>query len=157
MKIIFLDIDGVLTTVTWRSFQHFNPVCVNMLKSILKAGDYKIVISSTWRGSGINNNSSLDKELRASKLMDYLYLPDWYTPRLNTIRGLEIKDWLDKHPEVTDYLILDDDSDMLDEQKPFFVKTSTYDGILFEHFQQMQEIAKIKTERIILLPEWNGE
>lgn len=44
-------------------------------------------------------------------------------------RGSEIKEWLDAHPEVTNYVIIDDDNDMLDEQEPHFVQTSWYDGI----------------------------
>lgn len=31
-------------------------------------------------------------------------------------RGHEIQDWLDRHPEVTNWVALDDDSDFLDSQ-----------------------------------------
>lgn len=41
------------------------------------------------------------------------------------LRGEEIAEWLVKHPEVTDYAILDDDSDMLPEQ---FCKFHHCDG-----------------------------
>lgn len=44
-------------------------------------------------------------------------------------RGSEIKEWLDEHPEVTNYVIIDDDNDMLEEQEPYLVQTSWYDGI----------------------------
>lgn len=37
------------------------------------------------------------------------------TPHRNDgSRGREIKDWLDLHPEVTSFKILDDDGDVLD-------------------------------------------
>jgi hypothetical protein len=39
-------------------------------------------------------------------------------------RGHEIQDWLDKHKEVTNYVIIDDDNDMLDTQRSNFVRTA---------------------------------
>ena len=37
-------------------------------------------------------------------------------------------EWLSRHPEVERYAIVDDDSDMLPEQMPFFVRTSAETG-----------------------------
>lgn len=48
------------------------------------------------------------------------------------VRGHEIQAWLDKHPEVEKYAILDDDSDMLPEQMPNFFKTTFQNGLLEE-------------------------
>ena len=39
-------------------------------------------------------------------------------------RGHEIQYWLDIHPEVTNYVILDDDNDFLDTQQKYFIQTS---------------------------------
>ena len=89
MKVIFLDIDGVITTFTWERYHHFNPVCVRMLKNILQASGYKLVISSTWRGEGINNNSHLDKELTEHGLKEFLH-DDWKTPEGLGKRGYQI-------------------------------------------------------------------
>jgi hypothetical protein len=45
-------------------------------------------------------------------------------------RGKEIKAWLEAHPDVTRYAIVDDDNDMLPEQQEHYFKTSYYeDGI----------------------------
>jgi hypothetical protein len=41
----------------------------------------------------------------------------------HTPRGVEIQQWLDEHPDVTNYVILDDDSDMLEHQMKNFVVT----------------------------------
>lgn len=49
---------------------------------------------------------------------------------------MEIK----KCPYCGDDVILDDDSDMLEEQMPFFVKTSTYNGLLFENYLKARRI-----------------
>jgi len=38
-------------------------------------------------------------------------------------RGREIKDYLSQHPEITDYVIIDDDDDFLPEQEDKFVQT----------------------------------
>lgn len=38
-------------------------------------------------------------------------------------RGSEIQEWLDKQTEPCRYVILDDDSDMLDCQLPYFIQT----------------------------------
>ena len=57
------------------------------------------------------------------------------------VRGHEIQEWLDKHPEVTRYAILDDDSDMLPEQMPNFFKTTFQNGLI-------EDIAKKVTEHL---------
>ncbi len=42
----------------------------------------------------------------------------------DSTRGNEIQEWLDRHPEVEKYAILDDDIDMLHTQMPNFFKTN---------------------------------
>ena len=37
--------------------------------------------------------------------------------------------WLDEHPEATNYVIIDDDNDVLDEQDSHLVQTSWLTGI----------------------------
>lgn len=44
-------------------------------------------------------------------------------------RGVEIDRWLREHQDVTNYIILDDDSDMLLSQKKHFIKTHALNGI----------------------------
>lgn len=44
-------------------------------------------------------------------------------------RGVEIDRWLWEHQDVTNYVILDDDSDMLLSQKKHFIKTHALRGI----------------------------
>ncbi len=53
------------------------------------------------------------KELEESNLLEYLH-PDWHTPILRPANhGIEIKLWLDKHPEIHDYVIIDDNENLL--------------------------------------------
>ena len=47
-------------------------------------------------------------------------------------RGHEIQLWLDEHPEVRRYAILDDDDDMLEHQTPNFFQASCETGLTEE-------------------------
>lgn len=42
---------------------------------------------------------------------------------------LEIAEYLTEHSDITNYVILDDDSDMFLEQKDHFIRTDPYLGI----------------------------
>ena len=69
------------------------------------------------------------------------------TPYLGTIRGLEIKKYIEKYPdkhngdEIETYCIIDDDIDMLYEQKDNFVKTDAYYGGLTK--EKADEVIRI--------------
>ena len=54
-----------------------------------------------------------------------------------TLRGEEIQDWLDNHPEVEDYAILDDDSDMLPEQFAKFHHSDPWFGLNPNHLYRI--------------------
>ena len=56
-------------------------------------------------------------------------------------RGKEIKKWLDEHPGIEKYVILDDDDfDMLPEQKPFLIQTDWAGGIEDDDVEKAIEI-----------------
>ena len=81
--------------------------------------DTKICVSSVWKNHfGVKGyRRTPEKWEDAFQLLGFK--PGTYvgiTETHKTLRGEEIKDWLDNHPEVEDYAILDDDSDMLPEQ-----------------------------------------
>lgn len=135
MKIVFLDIDGVANCATTnqrhRGFIGIDPHMAFMIGKIQLETDCQFVLSSAWRHApdGIE-----EVERCIAKMLDI-------TPSLentpekqgieiaHTLRGHEIKAWLDKHPEVTQYAIIDDNNDMLDEQQSNFFKTSWQTGI----------------------------
>lgn len=127
MVVIFLDIDGVLVTARsqWAFgrgggiLKEFDRVAVGLLNNLIKINpDTKLVISSTWRlGSTIEELQTLVTEQGIEGTVV------GKTPRFtDEDRGVEIKHWLDNHPSlgITNYLILDDDYDMLPEQTPHF-------------------------------------
>lgn len=132
MKVIFLDIDGVLNTHNYfmkqvennngkinSDFQlNFCPESLINLKKIVESTDAKIVISSTWRGSAdVSYHSPIRKYWKAIiKNLGSVGLHNKIigtTPLLEepSIRGREITEWL-KNNKVDNFVILDDDDDM---------------------------------------------
>jgi len=134
MKIIFLDIDGVITSARVQSFQTLDKYAVNFINHVCDQAPAEVVISSAWR--------SEDKSF-FEQFFTHLH-KDWRTTLLRlSNRGGEIQEWLDRH-KVEDYLILDDESDMLGSQMGHFVKTDTYNGLLFGHMRKILEHFNIK-------------
>lgn len=134
MKVLFLDCDGVINSEAGHNTGLFKtdfPVDAYMAFLVGKIHldtDCKVVLSSAWR-----------HHERSVKLLNERLVPIFdrtpFSGEINNtsgIRGYEIKDWLDRHPEVTRYAILDDSSDMLEEQLPNFFQTSWKTGITEE-------------------------
>lgn len=104
MKIIFLDIDGVLNTSSSRgSLQAdgLKQTCLDLLNTLLaERSDIQVVIISTW--------------LRWQKVHDIvrmIQLPirrfaGSINPDLGKPRG--IAQWLKEHPTIKDFLVVDD-------------------------------------------------
>lgn len=157
-KVIFLDIDGVIQSPRYCvSTQQtgvmcaFEPAAMNFLRIILENTGAKIVISSTWR---IGDYETSRNELKMifcacgySEIAEAFHT-DWRTENLNAIRGTEIKEWLDRHKNIKEYLILDDDNDMLPEQKDRFVKTDPMNGFLLQHFDDALMVFGIDSSKL---------
>lgn len=156
MKVIFLDVDGVLNSELSREQERNNfdnwmehevsEMHVNNLKKIVDATGAQIVLSSSWRfdhpkATGRDFIADplmkiLDRKLKAIGLDIIDVTPDLR----GKIRGAEIQDWLDRHSEVERFVILDDDVDMMEEQKPFFVNTTFKNGLTEEMANKAIEI-----------------
>ena len=137
MKVIFLDIDGVLNVRSQERDEFgslFHEEFVNNLKHIIEETDAKIVISSTWRFSGLNTMQQMWKKrnlpgeviditpFKSEKEKECKNIWDNLPFKERCERGWEIEDWLDiNKPEK--YVILDDDNDFLDHQIFNFVQT----------------------------------
>lgn len=127
MKVVFLDIDGVLncahTSARMRGLIGIDPFLVSIFNKIILETDAKIVLSSSWR------LFSLDE---VKSVFPMLYDVTSSIREHGSVRGDEIQKWLDEHPEVERYAILDDDSDMLESQMPNFFQTTWKKGITKE-------------------------
>lgn len=125
MKIIFLDIDGVLNVNPTERDQWgaiFKIHLVNHLRRIIEATGAKIVISSTWKDSGLKELQRMWKErdlpgevIAVTPYSNTRYVKfarDFDEQNIEEIlespRGAEI-DWtLQFYPSDTKYVIIDD-------------------------------------------------
>lgn len=135
MKVLFLDVDGVLNNEkTFKKGERYplDPYCIDLIWKIRKETGCEIVLSSTWRHS-TEALKEVEKHIG--------FIRDITGRCSNRIRGCEINAWLqDNLPwdERKDggsfrYAILDDDSDMLLWQKDHFFQTNGYkDGLTEE-------------------------
>lgn len=132
MKVLFLDIDGVCNSAAWvkqgnNPWHGTDPAAVALVRKIIEATKCDVVLSSTWR---------LYPEARAVVKRDVCHFIDVTKDMQGgekwgvTERGHEVQEWLDRHPEVTQYAILDDNSDFLPHQWLF--KTTWDYGITSE-------------------------
>ena len=157
MKIIFLDIDGILNCEdAYRSgecqyqewiwedgrkdhYQRFCSWSKDLLNKLIDETGAKIVISSTWRMSGIEFMRKV-WELEGMSGGIIGITPSLRTQGISIPRGMEIKyfleedlkfshiNWDEDHQResmersgVENYIIIDDDSDMLYNQRNHFV------------------------------------
>lgn len=124
MKLLFLDIDGVVncksTTQRMNGFIGVDPELMQKVKHIKNMTGCQVVLSSTWR---LNNASFMDISRRIALL--------GATKNLSNFRGDEIREFMSRKPyKDCVYAILDDDSDFYPDQPHF--KTSFDTGITDE-------------------------
>jgi hypothetical protein len=110
MKIVFLDIDGVLNckqTPNPRKFPFMvDPVLLGRLKRLLEITGVQIVLSSDWRYDPAGIFSA-----RHYGIPFIDVTPDLPgEPRCNPIR-----EWLRRHPDIERFIVIDDEDDELDD------------------------------------------
>ena len=123
MKVIFLDIDGVLNSKQDRfSWDIETDIHFIRLKRIVEKTEAQIVLSSSWR-MGNSGRDIVHKRLQQFG-MDFIDVTPIFSVQH---RGREIADWLSRH-EVESFVILDDEGDM-DELVDHLVKTDMNVGL----------------------------
>lgn len=158
MKVIFLDVDGVLNSADWfkknkgiRGYAKINPKKVALLKEIIDKTNAKIVLSSTWRM--LEKTKDEDEDPMYSYLRDTLRKYGMeicqHTPYIDQNRPKEIKAWIDNQ-ESEDrirFVSLDDDFSEKDYKEcgisDCLVQTSFYEkdgGLRKEHVEKAIEI-----------------
>ena len=151
MKVLFLDIDGVLNSevfIRQRPDDQDNDAWVNMLDSVaierlnsilVTLPEVEVVLSSSWRSSGKDEiqqalkekgfrGTLLDVTPDLSKKVGFLWT--------NEHRGAEIDAWLKGRDDVDKFAILDDDSDMSPHMDRL-VLTSWEFGLKREHVEEI--------------------
>lgn len=142
-KVIFLDIDGVInserTCYAYGSYPHdiqdkfFDEVAMSMIRRLCADIGANIVLSSSWRYH--HDYRDLAKSLQLPIIDATATNSTTYVPR-----GVEIQEYLDCHPHITHYVIVDDNTDMLPSQQDNFVQTSTREGLTFKNVMDMKSI-----------------
>ncbi len=168
MKIIFLDVDGVLNSCLWCEEERvrrkasgeremflrgMDPVAVARLNEIIALTGADVVISSSWRI--LNTRIQMCDHLKAAGFKGRVL---GMTPRTFQIteggpwskRGEEIQRWLDEEGssrfDVESFIILDDSGDMA-HLMDRLILTSDVDGLQAEHVEQAVAMLNAQPER----------
>ncbi len=155
MKVVFLDFDGVLNSQDWfyrrlptcefetREIWErnaFDPEAIERLNRLLETTKAKVVVSSSWRICrpleklrailGYHNfkGEIIDTTPDLHRSDEARYFPETEPVQ----RGEEIWSWLQRHPEVEAYVILDDSGDM-EPVMDKLIRTSWGLGLQDEH------------------------
>lgn len=149
MRLIFLDIDGVMNHIHHKEKSRFHqgysfcPNAVKNLKRIIKETDAYIVVSSSWRGN--HSTKVLARKLFTCYGLSHRIVGR--TPKLKkdhierVYRGEEIRLFLARfNKPVESFIILDDDNDML-ELTDRLVRTSPFNyGLTLEKTNEAIEL-----------------
>lgn len=149
MKVIFLDIDGVLNSDIWYKKQaaqkkasmnlndHLDKEAIRLLNKIITQTNANVVLSSTWRKhyaleeiQAIFDNKGFLGHIIA-KTPDLVGMNEYFT------RGNEILKWCKeneallgkKYVDFKEYVILDDKDDMLYWQRNNFFLMDRFCGL----------------------------
>lgn len=147
MKIIFLDIDGVLNSMSYHVSEKYSSntndiiddKAMIVLKTIVENTGAKIVLSSSWRD--YKTDSVLANYL-VNKFSKYgLSIYD-STCHVDGYRPYEINLWLETHTNIDEYLIIDDDF-FVDEYaeynldmhliQTYYISENKEEGLLASH------------------------
>lgn len=113
-KVIFIDIDGPL--IPMRAYflptqtplvSVFDPCAVALLLRVVSMSQAQFVVSSTW---GFHGYDKCMETFAKNGIHPNLFHKDWITPRkMSSSRSMEIRWWLEGHPEVTHHVAVDDE------------------------------------------------
>lgn len=122
MKIIFLDIDGVLASyLKMKWIDPYGPAfidySVSTLNKLIEKTNSDICIHSSWR---VGRTIEDLQELLTARGVKCNVVGK--TERFGD-RGEEILKWLDENPQYTDYIIIDDEMSDIVNHIPFSWKT----------------------------------
>lgn len=171
---LFLDIDGVIN-INDGVDNNLNSEKLDILSKIVFDNDMYIVLSSSWRKINVPETKeylkskgfpkNLLERLIGVTIRAYHYLDKSKKVHMSIPRGVEIKQWIDANIDSDNgknymkkikgyhynYVIIDDDSDFLLEQKDNFIRTTSEKGLLDEHLEMVKNILKpIEVERTVV-------
>ena len=146
-RVLFLDYDGVVNTLMWNdkgtrvsyNFPKDNKVnnfqAVQWVSEFCLKCKYDIVVTSSWREDRnykeclINGGLKKGIEITGSLPINY-----------EKTRGELIQEYVNSHPEIKYYIIVDDETDILPEQTSYFVKVNPSYGFNEPEYKKCIEI-----------------
>ncbi len=157
MKVIFLDIDGVLNHEEFfmahiDEMEQFpvDPACVRRIKEIVDATGARIVLTSSWRMGWNRGAGEMDElcrrlvEIMAEFDLEIYDKTDWLR---SGDRGLEIREWINKAPLRVERFVIIDDNDFHWAKRrldSYWIQTDFSDGGLKE--EHVPRAVKILTD-----------
>lgn len=154
MNIIFLDIDGTVSTFRFIDYQikynecnyyeadkNFDPICMKYLRDLIFHTKSKVVISSSWRVSEELMNEIKYNFNKFNIGSDKIIGKTNYNTKT---RGEQIDEWIeDNIHKVKNYIILDDEICDI-HQRNNVVQCDSYYGFRENNFKQALEILNAK-------------
>lgn len=149
MKVIFVDADGCMIDDGWADrcfaeegydpydYDEFNPRSLGLLARLKEETKAEVVFSSSWRLDELSFiNAKVQFEEVGIQLYGYTTL-DWHTGQT---RSDEIALFLTQHPEIENYVILDDADITNEVLRAHWVKTTFKEGFTYNMFLRAKEI-----------------
>lgn len=146
-RILFLDYDGVVNTLMWnekgtKTFYNYsednkvnNFQAVQWISEFCLKYNFNIVVTSTWREEKNYKECLINGGLRSGiEILGCTKILDGKT------RGEEIENYLTSHPEIEQYIIVDDVNDFLHEQQNHFVQVNPYYGFNKPEYRKCIEL-----------------
>lgn len=159
-KILFLDIDGPM--IPYRCLVMpgqtaimtlFDPVAVSLINYLCEEYDFKIVLHSSW--VRMIGGKEAQKHCVKQGLKLENFHEDGWTNEDMSWRYSRVAEWLKRHPEVDNYVIVDDDPYAPDKDLAYphpegmpsrVVLINYYTGFLFQDY--ISCLALTKTEQV---------
>jgi len=153
-KIIFLDIDGPM--IPYRALflpgqttpmELFDPVAVSLLNNLCSSFGWKIVVHSSWIWM-LGGDYTINHCVKQGIKPEHFHTESYCKQDINW-RYDRVAEWLNRHPEVIDYAIVDDEpfKDSLNFKYPegmslHMVLVNYYVGFTFETYNQIKAQSK---------------
>jgi len=150
MKVIFLDIDGVLNSLrsclalggrphSARDWHLFDQVAVGLLRRAIEETGAVCVLSSSWR---VDIDRAPGGLTALGECLGVPFIGVTRRSRGQECRGHEIRDWLAAHEDVQNWAILDDSSDMLPEQMSHLVHVDLREGFSLANYRHLVAVLR---------------
>lgn len=140
-NVMFLDKDGVYhSDGSYLKYGQMVDIgAVKLLNKLIADHNLKVVFSSTWR-IGAERHTVQDYLAIAGFAPEILHEDYKTEDKIGEHRGTLIAKWLSNHPEVSNYVIIDDDDDMNDDQLSHFIHVDSTNGFSVKDYYRAKSV-----------------